>query len=317
MSLTVRNKRDRSLDARLSVRPDAGAKAGWFAIDGAATTVPNERNVTLAPNATLTIKVAISVPPDAAPGNHVFLIRIAAEDNPDDDFADSPSVAFAIAPSAPPAKAHEQRFPWWAVTVAAALVIVFGGGTWWATRSRPAVNVVGELAATATQRLANAGFLVDQVEGEATGRPQTTVIKQDNNPDGKHVTLTIDPGHYERGAGVQPTCPTDTELLNGRCYSQCGPGNRTVGPNCALLGCPAGTYGTSYGNTGACLGSDPIPGWQCETIPHFIRCTPPQTARPSTAGDCANSMELNGALCYPKCRAGFTGSGSTCTVASQ
>ncbi|WP_316204483.1 PAN domain-containing protein [Bradyrhizobium sp. SZCCHNS3051] len=195
--LTLRNRTGRAANGRISIRPGAGNKPAWFAIDGAPSTNPGERDVDLDGNATASVKVAIVVPPDGAAGNYIFAVRVAAENDPDNDFVDSPSVAFTVSPSAPPAKAPQQKFPWWAVAVAAALVIVLGSGAaWWAMRDRgmPPPNVLNQTVDAAKTTLQNAGYKTTIRFGDPTGKARNTVTGQGSGAGDKEVALVLDPG---------------------------------------------------------------------------------------------------------------------------
>ena len=129
---------------------------------------------------------------------------------------------------------------------------------------------------------------------------------------------------YGRGAGyVLSECKPGYERSGAICYPPCKPGFYGVGPVC-WQGCPSG-----YKDTGAF----------CDTLPHIYAkgtswckggCKPGYNddgcfcrrhhvfAKQSYGRGvgvplvCASHLEQNGALCYPKCDAGFYGVGPVC-----
>jgi len=192
---SLRNRTARSISARTSVQADSITKAEWFLIDGAAPATPGQRDLHIEPNTTTGVKVTIAVPPDAPAGKHLFRVRVAAEDDPDDDFADSPAVAFATVEPPAPVKPARRLRRWWLVVVAGALVLsAAGAASWWVIRHRGPANVRGELGDAASKQLTGAGYVVSAVNGATTGKPRNTVIDQVDDPDGKHVRLILDPG---------------------------------------------------------------------------------------------------------------------------
>ena len=62
--------------------------------------------------------------------------------NPDEDFAEGPTVSFEV-----PAPAPKKPFPWWIVAVAAAVVLVIGGLTAYLMMREPAPPKQAEAAA--------------------------------------------------------------------------------------------------------------------------------------------------------------------------
>ena len=219
--LTLRNRTNRAVAGRLSVRPDAGSRPAWFGIDGAPPTRPDERDINLDPNATVSVKVSVMVPPDAPVGSHIFVVRVAAENDPDNDFAESPSVAFVVTPTAAPAASPRQKFPWWAVAVAAALVTVLGGGAiWWTLRKsrspeppavRAAPDVRSLMVDAATRKLQQAGYGTTVRFWDSKAKPlRNRVIDQSTAADEKQVELVLDPG-----TGIPPDV-RNQELASAR-----------------------------------------------------------------------------------------------------
>jgi hypothetical protein len=127
LTLTVRNQTQRARTARITIELEGAAKPAWFVFDGASPTNAREIERDFDPKGNATIRVNISVPLGEAPGTHVFRVRATAEDDPDNDFTVGPNVAvdvvsWAVAPPPPPSK-----FPWWAIAIAAVLVLAVGG----------------------------------------------------------------------------------------------------------------------------------------------------------------------------------------------
>lgn len=127
ISFPVRNLTAKPQTGRIRIEPLGGAKAEWFSLEGAPTTSPAEldRDFDASGNQVAVVKVT---PPAGAPaGSYTFQLKVIAEHDPDTDVATGPAVGFSVAaaPVAPPVKA---KFPWWAVAVAAVLVIAVGGG---------------------------------------------------------------------------------------------------------------------------------------------------------------------------------------------
>ena len=122
LALTVRNVTPRGLTGTLSVQPDDMAQSGWFKIAGAAATSPAKRDIECEASATQTVTVNVAVPEGAPPGRKVFTLRVATERDPDNDFADSPTVAFEVKAPAPKAE-PKKPFPWWIPAVAAVALV--------------------------------------------------------------------------------------------------------------------------------------------------------------------------------------------------
>jgi hypothetical protein len=128
LTVTIRNKTERARIGRVSVETEGAAKPNWFSFDGALPTSPRELERDFAAKGSETVRLNLVVPVGEAPGDHLIRVRVTAEDDPDEDFTIGPNVAFALVPpkQAPP---QRDKFPWWAIAVAAMLaLIVLGGG---------------------------------------------------------------------------------------------------------------------------------------------------------------------------------------------
>ncbi len=114
---TVSNTSGRALrGGTLLVTPDAAVKP-WLTIAGDV-----DRDFPV--GATQQYPVRIAVPTSAAPGSYSFHLDARDLANPDEDYAQGPSVAFQVtqAPAPPP----PPRFPWWIAAVIVAVVVVVG-----------------------------------------------------------------------------------------------------------------------------------------------------------------------------------------------
>ncbi len=192
-SFSVTNRAAQGLAGRLSVIPQGDARAEWFVLQG-----ENERRFAIGETQTAT--VSVRPPAGTAPGTYRFRLRAVNVNDPDNDFTESAVSGFEIKPAAPP-----KPFPWWAVAVAAGLVVVIGGlaaAYFILFSGGPVMPRVAEMAVPqATQALNDIALdLVVVAENrDPAGRDPGTVI--DQNPAagesltrGQTVTLYVDPG---------------------------------------------------------------------------------------------------------------------------
>jgi hypothetical protein len=121
-SFTVTNTSAQALRGRLLTRPRDPAKPEWFSIVG-------ESVRDFAPGAAEQVAVQLNVPPPSPPGSYSFRLDAVSAVEPDEDFAEGPSVAFDIAAPPPPEK---KKFPWWilAIVGAVVLLIIIGVVIW-------------------------------------------------------------------------------------------------------------------------------------------------------------------------------------------
>lgn len=90
-------------------------------------------------------------------------------------------------------------------------------------------------------------------------------------------------------------CPAGQEEVFGTCYGACDVGYVAFGILCSQI-CPPG-----YTDA----------GFTCHIPAHiFTKANIPRGA--GTPLTCASNEDFNGALCYPKCQAGYTGDGPVC-----
>jgi hypothetical protein len=127
LAVTIRNTSERPRTGRVTVETESNAKTEWFSFDGSLPTNPRELERDFAAKGTETVRLNLSVPVGEAPGNYAIRVRVTAEDDPDDDFTVSPNVVFdLVAPTEAPLR--REKFPWWAIAVAAGVVLLVVGG---------------------------------------------------------------------------------------------------------------------------------------------------------------------------------------------
>jgi hypothetical protein len=135
---TVSNASGRALRGRADVRATNAAQQGWLSISGEA-----ERNFPA--NGTHQIVVRVAAPPGTAAGKGSFRLDMVSAQNPDDDFAEGPTVTFEIPPPV-----VKPSFPWWIVIVAATVVLIVGGLAAYLMMRKPAPQTTTTSTAPAT-----------------------------------------------------------------------------------------------------------------------------------------------------------------------
>ena len=136
LALNLRNTTDRPQAGRVRVEPQSGAQPAWFRVEGAAPTSPAEKDLDFEARATQTVRVAVAVPAGTPGGQHLFRVRVTAERDPDNDYTQSPAVAFQVLPpEAKPVAPPKARFPWWAIAAAVAVLVVVVGIFVWIFRA--------------------------------------------------------------------------------------------------------------------------------------------------------------------------------------
>jgi len=172
LSCTLRNTTAKRQTARIRIEALEGAKPAWFQLAGAPPTSPLEIEEDIAAGGTLTVGLDARVPAGTPAGTGSVRLRAISETAPDTDFTEGPAIGFTIAaPAAPPAPT-KSTFPWWAVAVAAALVLVVVGAVTylaWPSTLDPKL-VIGKPLAEAQKIASEKGFEGIAVEtGEAWG----------------------------------------------------------------------------------------------------------------------------------------------------
>ncbi len=117
---TAVNSTGRPVRAAANVEPVGQTPARWFSL------APPLAE--LAPGASAAFAVTITVPAGTAAGQYSFQLMVAAQDNPDDDYAVSDLVTFEVAAEKP-----KPPFPWLLVggIAAGAVVVVVAGILVW------------------------------------------------------------------------------------------------------------------------------------------------------------------------------------------
>ena len=100
---TVTNKTAQSRRGRLLPKPLEPAKSEWLSVIG-------ESARDFAASAAEQVIVRLRVPLGTPSGAYSFRLVALSETAPDEDFTESPSVAFDVA-----ASRRKRRFPWWLV----------------------------------------------------------------------------------------------------------------------------------------------------------------------------------------------------------
>ncbi|MDY7227257.1 hypothetical protein [Hyalangium rubrum] len=117
LAFTVSNALRAPVRARATVMMAGQARPEWATIAGEA-----ERD--LAPDGTQQYIVKLQVPPGTPPGRYTFHVLVTNVANPDEQYADGPTVAFVVPEAAPVVK---KAFPWWIVALAAGVLVIGGG----------------------------------------------------------------------------------------------------------------------------------------------------------------------------------------------
>jgi hypothetical protein len=135
VTFTVTNSLGRPVRGRAVVVPEGPVPPEWFSITG-----DIERD--FPPNGTHVFQVQVAVPPAQAVGAHAFHLLVADPSNPDEHFADGPSVALRV-PA--PVVVARRRIPWWipVAAVAALLIVVLAGVLWNRGGEEPATGGSG------------------------------------------------------------------------------------------------------------------------------------------------------------------------------
>jgi hypothetical protein len=116
-TFTVSNTLRRPVRIRAVAEPEGQLHRGWLALGGAP-----ERE--LAPDGTQTFSVRVSTPPGVPEGTYAFHLVVVDVDNPDEEFAIGPSVAFQVRR---PGVAPPKKFPLWIALLAAGVLLLTVG----------------------------------------------------------------------------------------------------------------------------------------------------------------------------------------------
>lgn len=113
-AFTVTNTSSKPVRGRVLASALPPADAGWFSIAEPTT-------FEFAPGEARSVVAQIAVAKGTAPGTYSVRCDVVAEENPDEDFTEGPSVSFDAAAE----EKSKKGFPWWIVAVAA--VVILGG----------------------------------------------------------------------------------------------------------------------------------------------------------------------------------------------
>ena len=117
------------------------------------------------------------------------------------------------------------------------------------------------------------------------------------------------PAPYGRGAGNAPKCRSDEEKNGALCYPKCRSGYYGVGPvcwkGCGGFGRDDGAFCAKPGPYGRGAGRSPCTGCSGCTGCGWGGCSGCSGCSSCSTSHCRSSEDVNGLLCYPKCRAGF------------
>ena len=119
IAFTVSNALRAPVRARATVMVAGQAKSEWATIAGDA-----ERDFT--PDGTQQFIVKIQTPPGTPPGRYTFHLLVSNVANPDEQYADGPTVSFVVPEVAPVVK---KPFPWWIVALVGGVLVIGGGVT--------------------------------------------------------------------------------------------------------------------------------------------------------------------------------------------
>ncbi len=136
VAFTISNAEERPMRGRAHILPEGEADSSWFTLDG-------EPEQTFAIAGTQQYTVQIEVPPDAPSGDYFFRLNMVGVENPDEDFAEGPSVSFAV----PEPEEKKKPFPWWILLIILAVIIIGGAAAFLLTRGEPELAVSVEVSA--------------------------------------------------------------------------------------------------------------------------------------------------------------------------
>lgn len=116
MPFTATNVSGRHLRGRAVLIAEDAASKSWLSLSGDA-----ERDFPIGGVQQFGVKVA--VPAGTKPGSYKFRLDVVSVENPDEDYAQGPTVAASVTlPPVPP-----RPFPWWIPVVAVVVLLVVGG----------------------------------------------------------------------------------------------------------------------------------------------------------------------------------------------
>ncbi len=183
VSFTVTNTSGRPRTARAEVKASEPAQQPWLSVEG-----EPERDFPVGGTHQVSAKVA--VPPGTPPGSHSFRLDVVSTANPDDDFAEGPTVSLEVGALAP----EKKKFPWWIVAAAAAVLVIAGVTAYFLmSETEPEVqavsmpNIVGEQLEQAKLSLVENNLKVGEITSRLTEGGKTGEVASQDPPAGKEV----------------------------------------------------------------------------------------------------------------------------------
>lgn len=170
VAFTVSNAENRPMRGRAYILPEGEAQPDWFTLSG-----EPEQDFAVAGTQQYTVKIA--VPPDAPAGDYFFRLNMVGVENPDEDFAEGPSVSFVV----PEPEVKKKKFPWWILLVILAVVIIIGVVVFLLTRGEPELAVTMEVSA---DPVIAGRDLTYTIVVNNTGKAADNVIVKDTLPGG-------------------------------------------------------------------------------------------------------------------------------------
>ena len=205
---TVNNITDSTMNGQLSIGVQGDSKPEWFTIDG-----DSERKLVASKSETVNVKIAI--PATAAAGIYPFRLRVAAVNDPDNDFIDGPTTVAQIEQAAEPEK--KKGIPWWVWLIGVLVLLGIIGGIVYAVggkKKHPDPDPTATATATSTaltvpdltgKNISDlptlaAGFDLVKEAGAVGGKAPGSILTQNPAPGGGPVAqgsllkVTYDPG---------------------------------------------------------------------------------------------------------------------------
>jgi hypothetical protein len=203
---TVNNISESTMNGQFSIGVQGDSKPEWFTIDGDA-----ERKLVASKSETVNVRIAI--PATVAAGTYPFRLRVAAVNDPDNDFIDGPTTQAEVAQAAEPEK--KKGIPWWVWLIGALVLLGIIGGIVWAVGGHKkvpedAATPASTVAALVVPNLSDknisdlpalaAGFDLVKEAGAVGGKAPGSILTQNPGPGGAPVApgallkVTYDPG---------------------------------------------------------------------------------------------------------------------------
>jgi beta-lactam-binding protein with PASTA domain len=171
IAFTVSNASGRPLRGRtrLGMSSQAPNETSWLTIAG-----EPERDFPVGGVQQFTVQVA--VPPGSKEGKYTFRLDAYSVQNPDEDYTQGPTVAFAVAK-----QEVRKPFPWWIVGAAAAVIVVGAVVAWLFLRGGGIAvpNITGKTVAVANSTLTPLNLKIGNVTNILTSAANVdTVLSQ-------------------------------------------------------------------------------------------------------------------------------------------